>query len=66
MYPTLQREYPAAWGAGDRTGLAGLGAEQGCILPRGSATARLYGGGVSVVSELTTDTIADLGAGEVH
>jgi hypothetical protein len=64
MYPTLQQEHPSAWGAGDRAGLAGLGAEQGCILPRAAATARLYGGGVSVVSELTTDTVADLMAGE--
>jgi len=64
MFPTLREGYPGAWGAGDRAGLAGLGAEQGCILPRDSAapSARRRGG-VAVVSPVTVDTLGDV-AGE--
>jgi hypothetical protein len=51
MYPTLQREYPSAWGAGDRVGLATLGAEEGCIVtPGGAPAAGGRRGAVSVVA----------------
>lgn len=61
MYPTLLREYPTEWGAGDLSGLGSQGAAQGCIYePDGSAPSYRRGR-ISVVAQATADTLADVG-----
>lgn len=55
MYPTLMREQPSAWGAGDLTGLRSLGAEQGCIYESDGSAPSYRRTGVSVVSAAVVD-----------
>lgn len=65
MYPTLQRESPSAWQAGDTAGLRSQGAQQGCIYNRdGSTPTNARAAGVGVVSQVTVD--GDLHAVEDH
>jgi hypothetical protein len=61
MFPSLQREYPSDWGAGDLSGLRSQGADGGCIYEADGSVPSYRKGRVSVVSEVTADTLAEIG-----
>jgi hypothetical protein len=61
MYPTLLRDRPTAWGAGDLAGLRSQGAEQGCIYEADGSVPSYRRGNVAVVSQVTADTLAEIG-----
>lgn len=57
MYPTLQREHPTAWGAGDLAGLRSQGASQGCIYEKDGSAPAFRKADVSEVSQVNVDSL---------
>jgi hypothetical protein len=61
MFPSLQREYPSEWGAGDLSGLRIQGAESGCIYEADGSVPSYRRGRVAVVSQVTADRLSEIG-----